>query len=111
MEKTMIKNIEKGVPVELAGLVAYQDGKVISRTLAQTPEAGITLMAVAQGEGLATHAAGGDALAYILDGEARITVGGVESTVQTGEAIVMPYGIPHSLHADVPFKMLLVLIR
>jgi len=47
----------------------------------------------------------------VLDGSARITVDGKEHHVTAGEMIIMPAGIPHALHADEKFKMLLIMIK
>lgn len=55
MEK-LIKNVEHGVPFQLKELVQYEDGKVVSLTLAQRPGVGITLFAFDEGEGVSTHA-------------------------------------------------------
>ena len=63
------------------------------------------------GQGLSEHASPFDAVVHILDGEAKITIGGKPHTVKAGEIIIMPANIPHALQAEVQFKMLLVLIR
>jgi quercetin dioxygenase-like cupin family protein len=47
----------------------------------------------------------------VLDGAARITIGGTDHVVEAGEMLIMPADIPHALNADEPFKMLLVMIR
>ena len=107
----LIKNVEKAVPVPLKDQIGYEEGKVASKTLAQRPEAGITLFAFDAGEGISTHAAAGDAMAYILEGTAQITIDGVEHIVPEGNAIVMPVGIPHAVKAMTRFKMMLTLIR
>lgn len=106
-----MKNIDKAAPVALAALLDYAPGRVVSRTLAQTSGAGMTLMAFDAGEGISTHAAGGDALALVLEGEGLFTVDGAEHAVPAGSAIVMPVGIPHAVRAAQRFKMLLTVIR
>ena len=60
--------------------VQYEDGKVISLTLAQKPGVGMTLFAFDAGEAISTHAAPGDAMATILEGTAEITVDGTPHT-------------------------------
>jgi quercetin dioxygenase-like cupin family protein len=47
----------------------------------------------------------------ILDGKAEITIGGNLVPAEAGQAVLMPAGVPHSLHARERFKMLLVMIR
>ncbi len=106
-----IKHIEHAKVHNLADIVDYEKGKVASLTLSQQQGVGMTLMAIDQGEGLSTHAAPGDAMAYILDGEVKITIGDEPSILKAGQMIVMPAGIPHALDAIKPFKMLLVVVK
>ena len=107
----LIKNMEHSSPVNLAGSISYETGKVVSITLAQRPGVGMTLFAFDAGEGVSTHAAPGDAMANILEGESLITIDGVEYHLSGGQSIVMPAGIPHSVKAVTPFKMLLVVVK
>ncbi|MBP2650119.1 MAG: Cupin domain protein [Firmicutes bacterium] len=92
-------------------LVEYQAGKVISITLAQNDAISITLFAFAQGEGISTHAASGDAMIYIIDGAAEITIGEEKTNAEKGQVVVMPANIPHGLDAIDNFKMLLIVVR
>lgn len=106
----MIKNIDFSKVMDTNSLVEYQEGTVVSRTLSQGKNMSLTLFAFDKGEEISSHSSGGDALVYILDGEAEITIGGEIFNVKKGETIVMPAGISHSLLATSKFKMLLVVI-
>ena len=77
----LIKNLDRAQPLPLKEQVAYEKGKVVSLTLTQRPGVGMTLFAFDAGEGISTHAAPGDAMVYVLDGEAQITIGGAAHTV------------------------------
>jgi quercetin dioxygenase-like cupin family protein len=110
-ESELIKNIPFSEPHVLADLVDYQKGRVISRTFAQNEGLNITLFAFDQGEGLSTHAASGDAMVQVLDGEVLLTIGEKEVRAKTGEIVVMPADVPHSVNAVKPFKMLLTVVR
>jgi len=98
-------------PQELTGLVAYQEGSVVSREVLRTPSGSLTVFAFAAGQGLSEHTAPFDATVLVLDGLARITVGGAAHQVKAGELLVMPAGIPHALEAPERFKMLLIMLR
>ena len=100
-----------GKVVSLAGLLDYQEGAIVSRTIIDKKTGTVTVFAFDEGQGLSEHTAPFDALVHVLDGEAMITVAGVESRVPAGEMLIMPGGKPHSLRAAKPFKMLLVMIR
>lgn len=105
-----IKNIDFEKAVELSALVQYQSGQVVSRTLSQGRAVSVTLFAFDKGEEISSHASEGDAMVYVLDGTAAITIGQGEHTVKAGEAIVMPAGVPHALFAAERFKMLLTVV-
>lgn len=110
MSDQFLKNIPYTQPVEFTSLVDYQEGQVISRTLSQGPNLSLTLFAFDKNEEISTHASSGDALVQILDGQARITIGGQQFHLKKGEAIVMPANIPHALFAVERFKMFLTVI-
>ena len=101
----------RGKAFNLEQFVEYADGAVVSKTLLKKSAGTVTLFAFDSGQGLSEHTAPFDALVYILDGEARITLGGEPQTVAAGDMLIMPAHVAHALHAEVPFKMLLVMIR
>ena len=109
--KELIKNIPMSEAVSLAGLVEVAPGKIVSRTFVQRPEMTITLFSFAAGEGVSTHSAPGDAMLYVLEGQAKVTIGGKPMTVNAGEVVVMPANIPHGVDAEQDFKMLLTVIN
>ena len=62
-------------------------------------------------EGLSEHTAPFDALVYIFDGEAEITISKEPHIVKKGQMIIMPANEPHALKALKKFKMMLVMIK
>ncbi len=110
-EQTIMKNIEFSTPLELTGLVDYEDGRVVSRTFSQSLSVSLTLFAFDKGEEIGTHSAPGDAMVHILDGEGTITIGDETVVAKTGQVVVMPSDIPPSVTAHERFKMLLILIK
>lgn len=101
----------KGTAFHLANFVDYADDSVVSKTLLKKTTGNLTLFAFDAGQGLSEHTAPFDAVVYILDGQARITIGGSPQDVGEGEMLIMPANISHALHAQKRFKMLLVMIR
>lgn len=100
-----------GKALELSALAEYQDGAVVSRTIIDKKTGTVTLFAFAEGQGLSEHTAPFDALVFIADGKAEVTIEGAPHIVGSGEMIIMPANKPHSLKAVERFKMLLVMIR
>lgn len=109
--KTLIKNIEFSKVTNLKDLISYQEGQVISRTIAQTPSVSISLFSLDKGEGISTHVTPGDAMVQVLDGEAEITIGDAVFNVKAGETIIMPSNVPHGLEARERFQMLLTVVK
>jgi quercetin dioxygenase-like cupin family protein len=97
--------------VRLIDLVNYQEGSVVSRTIMKRTTATVTLFAFDEGQGLGEHTAASDAIAFLLEGEAEITVSGNPLRTTAGEAVLMPANQPHSLKALGRFKMLLTMLR
>ena len=56
----LLKNISKKEVLNLKEEVAYQDGQIVSKTLAQNDAVSVTLFSFAKGEKISTHASGGD---------------------------------------------------
>ena len=92
-------------------MVDYQDGSVVSKEIIKKEKGSVTLFAFDKGQGLSEHTAPFDALVYISDGQAEISVAGKQYNLKTGETIIMPENKPHSLRAIDRFKMLLVMIK
>ena len=107
---SMIKNISKAEVLVLKDQVAYQEGQVVSKTLAQNEHVSVTLFSFDKGEEIGTHDSTGDAMVTVLEGVGEFTVGGVKHQCKAGEAIVMPAKIPHAVYAVESFKMLLTVV-
>ena len=101
----------KGKPLQLASEVSYADGSIVSKTLLDKKTGTLTLFAFAAGQGLSEHTSPYDATVCILEGTAKLTIGGREVSAATGEMVIMPANIPHDVQAEERFKMLLIMIR
>lgn len=107
----LIDHIPHKEAISLNDQIDYEPGQVASMTLTNQPQIGMTLFAFDEGTKITSHAAPGDAMPIVLEGEAEITISGEAHIVREGESIVMPAGEPHSLRALTRFKMLLVLVK
>ncbi len=70
-------------------LVEYQDGAVVSLEILDKKTGCVTLFAFDEGEGLREHTVPYDALVYLLDGEAEITISRVAHQLRAGDVIIM----------------------
>ena len=97
--------------VQIAALVSYQDGSVVSRQITKADAGNVTLFAFDKDQELREHTAPFDALVHVLDGNAEIKISGTSFNLEAGDAIIMPANEPHALKATTQFKMLLTMIR
>lgn len=91
--------------------INYQDGAVVSREILKNASGTITLFAFDKGQGLSEHKTPFEALVYIVDGEAEITIAGKAENLKMGEMIHLPAKKLHSLKATKRFKMLLIMLK
>ena len=95
----------------LSDLVEYSKDSIVSRTLRKSEAGTLTVFAFDKGQELSEHSAPFDAYVQVLDGEVELVIGGNSVITKTGEITLMPANVPHGVKCDVPFKMLLTMIR
>jgi quercetin dioxygenase-like cupin family protein len=108
--KHLIKNIDFSTVLDMKSMVDYEEGRVVSRTLAQGKNLSLTLFAFDGGEEISSHSSTGDAMIYVMDGTTEITIGDDKYVLSAGETIVMPANIPHAVKAVTRFKMFLTVV-
>lgn len=104
------KDIKK-VILELDSMLDFQEGSVVSRAIINKEVGTVTLFSFDKDEGLSEHTAPFDALVYVFNGEAEITISGERFVLKKGQMIIMPANEPHALKAIDKFKMMLVMIK
>ena len=109
-KRTGVEQLEPQA-TKLVDLIDYQKGSVVSREIIKKKTGTVSLFAFDEGQGLSEHTAPFDALVFVLDGEAEITISGKPFRLREGEMIIMPANQPHALSAVKKFKMLLIMIR
>ncbi len=108
----MEKNeFEKSVIFSFQDKVDYSPGGIVSKQVVKTEKGNVSLFAFDKGEALSEHTAPFDAMVQVIDGEARITIDGVDFNVGSGNAIIMPANISHAVYATEKFKMILTMLR
>ena len=97
--------------IDLENMLDYQEGSIVSRTLINKDVGTVTLFSFDQGEGLSEHTAPFDAIVYVFDGEAEITISKNNHILTKGQMILMPGNEPHALKALKKFKMMLIMVK
>ena len=104
-------SLDSAAAYELNKMVDYSDGSIVSRIISRNSAGNVTLFSFDHGQSLSEHTTPYEALVQILDGEAQLTIGGKLVAARTGEIVIMPAGVPHSVHARQRFKMLLTMLK
>ena len=106
------KQVEtRGKVYGLRGLVEYQEGSVVSRTILDKDAGTVTLFAFDASEGLSEHIAPYDALVVDIEGDVEIRIVEKMNLLKEGDMMIMPANKPHALKALTRFKMMFVMIR
>lgn len=107
----MINEFPKGQKFSFVNEVEYSSGGIVSKNVLKRLTGNISLFAFDKGEGLSEHTAPFDAIVQVIEGKARIIIGGNPHDLVAGETIIMPANIPHALQATERFKMVLTMIK
>jgi quercetin dioxygenase-like cupin family protein len=83
---------------------------ILSRTLYADEQVKVILFGFAQGQELSEHTASVPAIIHILQGQARLTLGGDSKEAGPGTWVRMRAGLQHSIFAESPLVMLLLML-
>lgn len=106
-----IEKIAHEQVIDLRQEIPIEEEQILSKTLVQRNDLGVTLFSLDTGQEIGKHSSVGDAMVNLLTGVAVITIGEDSYRVTAGESIVMPANIPHSLYAEEAFQMLLLVVK
>lgn len=96
---------------DLSNEVTIPEDGTISRSLYQDDGVKVILFGFAAGQELSEHTAAVPAILHFLEGRARVTLGAEQLEAEPNTWVHMPAHLPHSIRADTPVKMLLVLLK
>jgi quercetin dioxygenase-like cupin family protein len=91
--------------------IEYSDGGIVSKTVLKKETGNISLFSFAKGEALSEHTAPFDAMIEVVDGRGEVVIGGKSYLLESGQSIIMPANIAHSVTAVEKFKMVLTMIK
>lgn len=102
---------EKSVVFNFLEKINYSERGIVSKQVLKTEKGNISLFAFDKGESLSEHTAPFDAMVQVIEGKVKITIGGVNFNLNSGNTIIMPANIPHAVFALDKFKMVLTMLR
>ena len=84
---------------------------ILSRTYYKDDRLSAMVFSFAPGQELSEHTSAFPAVLHFLSGRARLTLGDVATTVEAGAWVHMTSRLPHSVVAETPVVMLLLMLR
>lgn len=84
---------------------------ILSRTVYADDQIKVTAFTFASGQELSEHTASHPAILHLLEGEALLTLAGDERRATAGSWVHMPANLVHSIRAETPVSMLLLLLK
>ncbi len=84
---------------------------IVSRTVFSDSVVKVTLFGFAAGQELSEHTASTPAVLHFLKGSAKLTLGGEPQQAGAGTWVHMPAKLQHSVRAETPVVMLLLLFK
>lgn len=106
-----IQKIPQSEVINLKNIVTIEPEQMLSQTLVQRNDLGLTLFSLDKEQEIGRHSSPGDAMVNILSGVAKITIDESDFIVKAGETIIMPANRPHALYALEAFQMLLIVVK
>ena len=86
----------------------YNSDKFAHQVILERDNQKVLLFAFAMGQELKTHTTPKPAVLIMLEGSCLFNLDGASQILTSGQAIVIPADVPHSLTAASTFKMILV---
>ena len=105
----MNDSIKTGEVFKLAELVPYVEGKIVNMDVVHNDKMKFVVMAFDEGTSHSEHAAPGEALIFVLDGEGVIGYEGKDHPIKAGENFRFAKAGVHSVRAIKRFRMALLL--
>jgi len=84
---------------------------IVSRTIHDDEDIRVVLFSFAIGQQLSDHTAAVPVTIQVVDGEARIGIGGEQLEGRQGTWLHLPADTPHSVFASTPLTLLLTLLK
>ena len=103
--------IERGSAHIVVELIEYEHNAIVSKSIMKKSTGTVKAMSFASGEGLNEKTSPFDTYVQIIDGSARIVIGGRPSTLLTGQGIIIPAHKPSHIEPNGRFKMILTVIK
>jgi len=103
--------IEDGTAHIIVELIEYEHDAVVSKSIMKKATGSINALSFASGEGLNEQTSPFDTYVQLIDGSAIIEIAGRQSTLNTGDGILIPAHAASKIVPNGRFKLILTVIK
>lgn len=107
----MKTNFKFGESVKFNEAVEYNSEKVEFKTVFETANGGVSLVALKAGQKLDTHTAPFEVMVTVCEGEIEFTMLDQSHRLRAGEFLLMGANVAHSVVANIDSKLMLVKVK
>lgn len=102
---------EKSKAMIIVEIIEYVPDSVVIKTIIKKSTGNINAVSFDTGEKLEEKISPFDKFIQIIDGKAKILIGGVSKLLETGQSIIIPAHTANSFKANNRFKMISTIIK
>ncbi len=103
--------IQEGSAHIVVELIEYEHDSVVNKSILKKVTGSINALSFASGEGLNEKVSPFDTYVQLIDGSAIIVVDGKESTLNTGDGILIPAHRSSHIKPNGRFKLIITVIK
>ncbi len=96
---------------KLVNFVNYKSGSIARKTIIDKKTVSVTVVAFDKSQEIVEHVPAYEALFFVLEGEAEVSIESEFYFVKEGETIILPASKPHAIDAKSRFKALLITFK
>ena len=107
----MKTNFKFGEVLKLNDVIRYNSERVEFKTVFETEDGGISLVAFKAGQKLDTHTTPFEVMVTVCEGEVEFTMLDQSHLLRAGDFFLMGANVPHSVVANIDSKVMLVKVK
>lgn len=102
---------EKGKSFIVVEIIEYVPNAVVIKTIIRKVTGNVSAVSIDSGEGLMEKSSPFDTFIQVIEGTAEVIIDGVTTTMDIGQAIIIPAHSRSSIKANGRFKMISTVIK
>jgi quercetin dioxygenase-like cupin family protein len=106
-----LQEIEQGHAFIIVEIIEYVPNSVVIKTIIKKTTGNVSAVSFDSGEALTEKTSAFDTFIQVIDGQAEVLMKEKSYVLEIGQAMIIPAHAPHTIKANVRFKMLSTIIK